>query len=381
MTIPKGVAPWPDEHQEWLLKAALLNGDEARSAWKQWIESWNEEAFLDHGSFRLLPLLYRNLARLGVGDPRMMKLKGIYRHAWYKNVNLFHRSRQFLNLFHDDGIPTLLLKGPVLALQYYKDLGARPMADIDVLIPRNRATDGIALLHTAGWKADYEEYIEYNLRYGRSMMFYNEEGVEFDLHWYPFFESLGQGNDRDFWDHAIPLNFMEIQTHALGSADNLLHVILHGLKWNPEPPIRWIADALVMLRSEEYPIDWNRFAQQVRKYKVVLQIREALDYLLCHFKAPIPARVMDDLEMIPITFAERLIYRYDQKNPDMIPEGFRGKIHLLLVEYLRQSDKKGFFRQMFGFLQFIRFRTKGKNRIIIVWYYLTRRIRYKHSRS
>ena len=89
----------------------------------------------NQGSFRLLPLLYINLQKQGVDDPVMGKLKGIYRQAWSKNQTLFHEMAGVIAHLQDAGIKTMLLKGASLSLLYYKNNGARPMADIDVLVP------------------------------------------------------------------------------------------------------------------------------------------------------------------------------------------------------------------------------------------------------
>lgn len=365
--------PYPAKEQELLLTAALSDGQVAMEAWNEWRATWKVEEYLDQGSFRLLPLLYRNLNRVRAQDERMPMLKGIYKQTWYKNLKLFHNAREILLLLQEKDIPIILLKGTALSLQYYKDTGARPMSDLDIMIPPGRAGEAIALLHAHGWTAEFEEYLEYNLRYGRSMMFSNSQGFECDLHWFPFFESARTVGDEDFWNRAIPLDFNGIHVQTLCPADQLLHTIVHGVQWNPEPPIRWIADAVYILRSAEHPIDWKRFTRQVLDYKVVLQIRQALRYLRNVFNAPIPDKVFEELDNAKVSFAERLVHRYDVKNPRNIADTFFGKLHLLFIIYLRQSDKQCFIRQIFGFIRFIGFRTHGKKRMAIMRYYFSKK--------
>ncbi len=367
---PPPVTPYPSKEQELLLQAALSENGNSLSAWETWSRNWNIEDYLDHGSFRLLPLLYRNLARQNVEDHRMMMLKGVYKQAWYKNLSLFNDSKKFLHLFEKNNIPTILLKGTALTVLYYKDNGVRPMADIDVMIPEKFARRGIEILKANGWKAEFDEYIEYNLRHGRSMMFFNDDGFEFDLHWFPFFESLGEGSDADFWDHAVPVDFCGFQSQALCPADNLLHTIIHGVKWNPEPPIRWVADSMIILRSSDNKIDWERFLMMTRKFRLVLQVREAFSYLVRCFNAPVPDSVLQELNNTKVSLSERLVYRYDKKNPDSIPDNFIAKLKMLFVIFLRQSDRNGFFRQMSGFVKYLMFRIKGKNPLKILKYYV-----------
>ncbi|HYA13731.1 MAG TPA: hypothetical protein VEF33_05270, partial [Syntrophales bacterium] len=58
----------PTAQQEALLRASLLQGEEALMAWDYW-KSNTDMNRIDQGSYRLLPLLYRNLSLHGVKDP------------------------------------------------------------------------------------------------------------------------------------------------------------------------------------------------------------------------------------------------------------------------------------------------------------------------
>lgn len=133
------------------MQAALMNGGDAVAAWKEWQSGVDLEDQLDQGSFRLLPLLYTNLKQQGVDDPLMGKLKGIYRQAWSKNQTLFHEMSRVVKFLQDQGIQTMLLKGAPLSLLYYRNNGARPMADIDVMVHRNQVLQAYRLLINAGW--------------------------------------------------------------------------------------------------------------------------------------------------------------------------------------------------------------------------------------
>jgi len=93
---------WPNQAQELLLRAALLQGEPALEAWNEWRRSVNLDV-IDYGSHRMVPQLYRNLQRLGVKDPLMDRLKGVYRYYLYKNEILLHRIGTLLAAFEDAG--------------------------------------------------------------------------------------------------------------------------------------------------------------------------------------------------------------------------------------------------------------------------------------
>jgi len=128
---------WPTPEQEFLLKAALLDGDIAIRAWKDWAAAVNFD-LLDAGSQRLLPLLYWNLSRQNVQHHVLEVYKGFYRMAWYKNQLLLHRLNNVLRLFTCRKIPAVLLKGTAMAHLYYKNWALRPMNDFDLLVPQKK---------------------------------------------------------------------------------------------------------------------------------------------------------------------------------------------------------------------------------------------------
>ncbi len=89
---------------------------------------------LDSGSDRLLPLLYRNLFRIGIDYPVMTKLNGIYCHTGSKNQLRMARLPQVLESFAAAGIQSVLLKGCSLAIWDNEDFGLRPMQDLDIWV-------------------------------------------------------------------------------------------------------------------------------------------------------------------------------------------------------------------------------------------------------
>lgn len=100
---------WSRPDQMLLLRAALLDGEAALEAWRRWREGADLDG-VDPGSFRLLPVLWHDLSRLGVDDPILERCRGIFRHAWSKNHLLLHRVRPVLAALEDSGIRALVLK-------------------------------------------------------------------------------------------------------------------------------------------------------------------------------------------------------------------------------------------------------------------------------
>jgi len=78
----------PSSVQSSLLRASLSDGPEALQAWQDWRAATDIDT-LDQESYRLLPLLYDNLRRLGVDDPVLVRYRSVYKHMWYRNQLTF----------------------------------------------------------------------------------------------------------------------------------------------------------------------------------------------------------------------------------------------------------------------------------------------------
>ncbi len=358
--------------QELLLQAALLEGEDAISAWQQWRSIVDLEGHPDNGSYRLLPLLYKNLQRYGVEDPFMERLKGIYRLEWCKNQRFFYEMSKVLKYLHDAGIQTMILKGVALTVLHYKNYAVRPMADIDILVPTSQALSTINLLNKAGWIQSTNLIDDY-LHYRHSMQFKDQSGRELDLHWHVLFVSCKEDFDTLFWDGAVPIRINEVSTYALNPTDTLFHVIVHGVMRNPEPPIRWIADAMCIINSTYSEIDWPRLIIQAKKNQVVLRLKEALNYLHEKFQAPIPNSILDSMNQLPISRIESLEYHYimNELNPDTHLGGFQ----IYLVEYLRLTNGTGLLWKIIGLPKYLQYRMNAKSLHNLFSYLIYRSIR------
>lgn len=320
----------PTELQELLLKAALLEGQEAFAAWCEWNQRDGLEQ-LDSGSYRTLPLVYWNLEKQGFRHPLMGMLRGIRRRAWYENRLLFRRLAPVIEMLHRAAIPTLLLKGAALALLYYPDPGLRPMDDLDVLVPEAQALQTLRLLESQGCKQEGKNaggfrFREGDLGFRHSLQLFHRDGRQIDVHWHVLYLASFGGADQPFWEAGVPLVFEGIPTRALCASDQLLHACAHGPMWNPIPPMRWVADAFIVMRSLK--IDWQRLLMLAERFRLVATVREGLEYLASVLAAPIPPEVLAALRRIKLSKPEELEYQRLRK-----PWPLLGPIDSVLATY------------------------------------------------
>jgi hypothetical protein len=341
---------WPTAEQELLLRAALLRGEAALAAWEKWRSNVDPDR-LDAASYRLLPQLYKNLQAHGVREPLVDKLKGVYRLTWYKNQIAFRRLAALLRSLHDLGIDTLVLKGVPLVLLYYRDYGLRPMADFDVLVQTKDALPAFRFLSSSGWTAvSPESFRETDLSVRHGVNLRDPAGQQFDLHWHLLPECCRPEADRDLWKNAVPLTIDQVPTHTLNSTDHLLHVCAHGVRWDPVPPFRWIADAMAIMNRSISEIEWERLLAQAETRGLIYPLKEALSYLRETFDAPVPAEVLRHMREIPTSDTERIEHRYRTQN---YQNKLLGRLPLLWFNYLRSAGAGGSRYKLIGFMNYL----------------------------
>ncbi|HEX2583099.1 MAG TPA: nucleotidyltransferase family protein, partial [Chlamydiales bacterium] len=91
--------------------------------------------------------------------------------------------------------------------------------------------------------------------------------------------------------------------------DLLLQTCIHGVKYSPVPLIRWVADAMTILKKSEQPILWDRFIELANYAHICRPLYFALQYLVQYFDAPIPQKAILELKEHPSARLENLEYR------------------------------------------------------------------------
>jgi hypothetical protein len=303
----------PTPGQILLLKAALAPEAQALEAWLEWEIGFGLDR-PDEGSYRLLPLVYRNLAAQASRIPEGNVLKGIHRRSWSHNQVLFHQVRPFLEELRRDGIPVLLLKGAALALRVYPDTGCRPMRDVDVMIPAAAARARLPQLIAAGCKALCwlpaglpEGFFQF--RHAADLA--TPEGARVDLHWHALTQCCHPTADDLFWRSAQPLDFLGLPLETCGPTAHLLEICAQGTVWSPVPPVRWAADAVLLLRSSHAEIDWEGLTRTVCDLDLAPYVSSALTFLRNELAAPVPADALERLARSSASRAATLEFARD----------------------------------------------------------------------
>jgi hypothetical protein len=274
----------PDEKQSLLLDALLLPPAAARPAVLAWLGAIDFD-HLDLGSLRLMPLLDRRLSELGIDHPLAGKIRGQYRRAWYLDQQMRRSLEAVLADCDRLQIPVILLKGAALGLQVYGNGALRPCDDIDLLVPHGDFERAAAALVSAGWSGVSGPF--------HATSFRAADGTQIDLHVSPFLEAFRQSHVAGLWGRADTVSTEAgRRVRVLAPADQLLHTLAHGMRWNDLSPIRWIVDAVMLVRKPGVKMDWAVLTDEVERLELGEVAFRGLTLLSRHLPDEIPAEAL-----------------------------------------------------------------------------------------
>lgn len=327
-----------------LLKAILFTGIEAFEAWKKWTARVDLNT-IDPASFNLLPMICRNPALIELKDPVFGKCQGIYRQTWVANQLQWVKMLPILNQLFQAGVTKIiLLKGMAMTHHYYRDFGVRVMGDIDILIHRDELSMLAPLLQSTGWKQTYSRIDLKNqehLNRWHALNFTHPEGMKLDLHW-SFIQEHCPFLDDAVYKSSKPLATPSLHTHLAykqkssslcngpfqgidipNPTDLFLQTCLHGIKPSPVPLIRWVADAMTIIRWDQKQIDWDRLVELSNQANVSLQLSLACQYLKEEFNAPIPQNTIQQLQQSPTIRLQSLEYQANNRRSPFLAAWYR----------------------------------------------------------
>jgi hypothetical protein len=323
---------WPSEQQELLLRTALREDDVALAAWLRLRPRLDLDR-LEEGSIRLAPLVYRRLVQLGLEDPELPRLKGLYRRSWYENTLVLDQLVTLLKALAAAGVEPLVLDGPAIGLRYYPELALRKFLNTGLLLPEGageaatRALDG----------SEFEPLEPARRGEAAPLPYQGRNGHVFYLHREPPADLIGvdgRSPTRDWWTRARPLKLAGAQSQVPAPGDQLLATLLTGARPSEPPAIDWMADAAVILRGGD-DLDWPALIGQAADCRMTLRLRESLRFLAQSVTAEVPQAVLDELERWQPTRRERLAHRLAARRPVLL-----GGLPETLALHLRWTSER-----------------------------------------
>ena len=196
------------------------------------------------------------------------------------NLILLKEAEALALLFERADIPAIFLKGIALLDEVYKDLAARSMIDIDVLVHGKDLPKACRAISEAGFVMN-----------PNALVLYKQVGcfsVYVDVHPKLWFFRNGA-----FWERSRPKNSPFSRMRVLSPEDQLLHCILHSIVQDGEIKEQAIEDCNHILASNEF--SWNIFSAAVIQEGWEHPVELFLQALKTAYPGSVPSAVLKSL--------------------------------------------------------------------------------------
>jgi hypothetical protein len=196
------------------------------------------------------------------------------------------------------GIPVMLLKGAALATTVYRSFAARPMGDLDVLVPPDKAERAWRMLVDAGWRKEFEGGATFYEGHHHLAALVDPKGLGIVLEIHrailppsgPFLF-----DEAELWRDATAVSVGLNEALVPSRQHQLLHLCAH-FAWSNMLASglgRTVRDVAALLASG--PLDWASFTALARRTRAgtcafwTLSLADALA------RAPVPLPALEAL--------------------------------------------------------------------------------------
>jgi hypothetical protein len=194
------------------------------------------------------------------------------------------------------GVPAMPVKGLVLAEDLYGSIGARPCADLDVLVrPADLPTArqvlrdlGFGQRASPGYKALTHQFHDPAWARGAG-----HEQIRVELHWALWADSARRLGTDGLWERSVAGTLLEAPVRTLSPADTLLHLSIHRTR--SALRLRWVVDVAELVRRHGDGLDWPAYLERARAAGARTSSWTVLTLARDLFDAAVPADVLEAL--------------------------------------------------------------------------------------
>jgi hypothetical protein len=201
---------------------------------------------------RVIPNIYHNLGRIGEnGVPAHVyaSLEAQYKENVNYALKITAELIELITLFGQNGIHVIALKGPVLALQIYGDVGMRVYMDVDIFVHHENLMEIDALLRSSG----YVYQNQFMNRFIKHIAFYKKtyphiryinkkSGTLIEVHFSLFpYPELFKADFQHLYDNSYSMDVCGHPVKTLSDTDSVLYTIVHSA-YHAWFRLRWLCD-------------------------------------------------------------------------------------------------------------------------------------------
>ncbi|MEX1254787.1 MAG: nucleotidyltransferase family protein [Dehalococcoidia bacterium] len=252
-----------------------------------------------------------------------------------------------------EGVPVAVLKGPVIAEQFYPDPGLRPYRDIDLLVPLEASERVAALCGRLGYAVAEDHGGTHAAQHGtcetpfETAYVHTRTGLSLDVHYDHLQVGLRPRELDGLWQRSEAWTFQRGRARRPGLNDLFLALAVHLHRHGFERLI-WFKDLDLIVRRAGDQLDWRWLDETARAEGVGASLQHTLWLLQRLLGTPLPGEAA---ALARVSRLHRLLWREQdvieaderrgrwRRAVQFAPaEGLRGALPSLLLMG-RRSDK------------------------------------------
>jgi len=337
--------------QDLMLQAAFLQNEKGLQAWQTWKDKVDLDGPLHPGTFRLLPLIYRNLRRQEIDDPLLMKIKGVSHKNWTRNQLALQALAQALQGLENDGIKFIALGGLAFILQGHPDYSAYPPDQYSILVKPEKAYSAIQQLSKMGWipSPNLPQTLDASLIAAKRVQtFYCDSGIKIRLCWHLLSNTDQSPADESLWIEAISVHHNDINAFVLDPADQLLYILQKDRIANIPSFFLQSIDTMLVLEANPDWVNWERFIGLAQQHRLLYQYQCIVGYLQDLLEVVELHPSLTDIQKLPVARSERFLYHFSFhqfSSLDNFPYAW--------FYYVQHSHRKPWWERVLGFLNLL----------------------------
>jgi hypothetical protein len=271
---------------------------------------------------------------------------------------------RMLKAFNRAGIPVMPMKGPILSLELYGDVGLRQSHDLDLMVTPEDLARVQACLESMGWRQDAAWFPlsprqwEQHLRMEQHLNFIDpQRECPLELHWRFIWDQPGLNSAR--WARSVSSVWQGCAYQAMNPIDQVLYLCCHGAEhaWSRA---KWLGD-LARIHAVAN-VDWEAAMEQARASRQEKPLLLSLRLLHMLHALPVPRLPGNPWEQLSPFLVDSPLYTLQMdRDPfavgglDLLPDRlrfFRYERQILPRKNWRESlSELAYCREDFGVLR------------------------------
>ncbi len=309
-------------------------------------------------------LLYHHLKKvqglaarpLDPSIPRILSSK--YYYNLTSNIHLLDEFYDVLKRLNKISVEVIVLKGVLLIEKVYRNIGLRPMSDVDVLVRKEALPEVMKEMSDSGYHITSHGHLGY-LKDG-------EFPAVIDFHWDIWFPETD-----DIWKRCKMTMIKDIPVKSLDNEDVLIYMATHQSINHGMHKLIWLCDIHEFIRAYRDSIDWKNFIRRVKDCNIEIPLYYTLSYTEKLLGTGIPSDVLEDLKPVKSNSFKARVFKKTTTNHYTVDVG-----HILYLILLKGFKRKilYLFHYIFPERDFITKRyslSSGRNNYL---YYIVRPI-------